>query len=109
MGDEYFTELPFQKNPSVLDIDTALLGGSHNGIYNFTKSLLDFRLTKKVGIFGQCINDQLYDVYNPSVYFTTSSFDVFAFLLKSSQTRIVGIVNCNSYSVKEYDYYDLLL
>ena len=50
MGDEYFTELPFQKNPSVLDIDTALLGGSHNGIYNFTKSLLDFRLTKKVGI-----------------------------------------------------------
>ena len=52
MGDEYFTELPFQKNPSVLDIDIALLGGSHNGIYNFTKSLLDFRLTNKVGIFG---------------------------------------------------------
>lgn len=52
MGDEYFTELPFQKNPSALDIASALPGGSHNGIYNFTKSLLDFRLTKKVGIFG---------------------------------------------------------
>ena len=50
MGDEYFTELPFQKNPSALDIASALPGGSHNGIYNFTKSLLDFRLTKKVGI-----------------------------------------------------------
>ena len=56
MGDEYFTELPFQKNPSVLDIDTALLGGSHNGIYNFTKSLLDFRLTKKVGILDSLLN-----------------------------------------------------
>ena len=55
MGDEYFTELPFQKNPSVLDIDTALLGGSHNGIYNFTKSLLDFRLTKKVGILDSLL------------------------------------------------------
>ena len=55
MGDEYFTELPFQKNPSVLDIDTALLGGSHNGIYNFTKSLLDFRLTKKVGILDRLL------------------------------------------------------
>ena len=55
MGDEYFTELPFQKNPSVLDIASALPGGSHNGIYNFTKSLLDFRLTKKVGILDSLL------------------------------------------------------
>ena len=55
MGDEYFTELPFQKNPSALDIASALPGGSHNGIYNFTKSLLDFRLTKKVGILDRLL------------------------------------------------------
>ena len=48
MGDEYFSETPFYTYPSVLDVEEGMVGGSRHGLYNFTKSLLQFRLEKNV-------------------------------------------------------------
>lgn len=47
-------------------------------------------------------DEQLFESYTPEVYFKTEHSDVFAFLLKVNQQRIVGIVNTNSNVVKEY-------
>lgn len=51
MGDEYFTEVPFQKYPASLDIQSSLEGGSHRGIFNYTKSLLAFRYSQRVLLY----------------------------------------------------------
>lgn len=48
MGDEFFTETPFHAYPSVLGVEEGMLGGRRHGLYNFTKSLLQFRLEKNV-------------------------------------------------------------
>lgn len=51
MGDEYFTEVPFQKYPANLDIQSSLEGGDHRGLFNYTKSLLAFRHSQRVVIW----------------------------------------------------------
>lgn len=98
MGDEYFSENPFYVHPSILDIQMGMTG-RRQGLYNFTQSLLHFREEKNVRL--SLSNDpQLFSPYIPDVYFNKDS-KVFAFLLKTAQTRIIGIINCSSEPVKE--------